>query len=1053
METAELLDRLGYQESGNYLRKDRGDFDRVVDYGHLFRRAAKEPCRLQGVYALRASQHVAVPIVYVCDAPSEEDAKKIHRLVWNQDTVPFLIVNSPETVRVYPGFSRERSAGRSRGLQRILQAFSNADIERIAQTLHADAVDSGQTWNDWGQHILPQHKVHWQLLSNLKRLDDWLQQEGLARRVSHALIGKYVYLYYLRQRGILRARLKEWQVPSDAVFGPKATAEGLRELVLKLDRWPNGEIFPIDFSRRGRLRDDHIAQVAATFDGARPLGAAQWQLHLDFRAYDFSYIPIEVLSMVYEQFLKAPGKGSQDERRLTGAYYTPIPVVNFMLSELEQHLPLQKGMRVFDPACGSGAFLVQAFRRLIEKEFPPDGEQPSPVELRELLENHFFGLDIDEDACGVARLSLVLTLLDYLDPRDLDVEDRRGYGPPLPDLRENIVCGNFFHDGGDWQRLFARKKADWVVGNPPWKQLKEGKKNKIRKAERPVLAWITHHEEDKPVGNQQMARAFAWVAAEYVSGCGEVALFLPAMSLFEEAATAFRSRFFHEMQVHTIANFSNLRWVISAGRSTAPAAAFLYRPRPEETELTADESIRTYSPLVANQEATRPAEEADRTESWSIVVNASEIRDVPLVSVLDGNGLPWKTALWGSELDLKLVRRLRKRFPPFEDMEKQGVVVASQGLALRPEDADEPLEPVSGITEARTLDLSTLKGMRHFFVLPSEGLLPIPKHLTHARKGRVRLPLSVSRPPHVLVSAARNFAVYSEDFIIVPPRQIGIASPTHDEHLLKALSLFLSSDFAFYFEFFTSTELGIGRDRSTLKALRRVPTPLTGMSRSQIRTWARLHDRLAKGTRGAFEKRRLLSGDRSRPLLPPGPVVGRSMLKELNTMVYAALGLRLPERALVHDLVRVRLALNNGALGKDAVRQPTETQMRAYGARLKAQLDEFIRGELSGRHDIEVIHDDCSGMIHVNLVRGSTANGRVSVTRAGSTEAADLEKCRDHVRQQRSQWVYFDRNLRAYEGTHTYVLKPMQRFHWTETQARIDAMDIVAESIARRNQA
>jgi hypothetical protein len=43
--------------------------------------------------------------------------------------------------------------------------------------------------------------------------------------------------------------------------------------------------------------------------------------------------------------------------------------------------------------------------------------------------------------------------------------------------------------------------------------------------------------------------------------------------------------------------------------------------------------------------------------------------------------------------------------------------------------------------------------------------------------------------------------------------------------------------------------------------------------------------------------------------------------------------------------------------------------------------------------------------------------------------------------------VYFDRNLRVYEGTKTFVFKPMQRFHWTESQALMDARQIIAETL------
>jgi hypothetical protein len=68
----------------------------------------------------------------------------------------------------------------------------------------------------------------------------------------------------------------------------------------------------------------------------------------------------------------------------------------------------------------------------------------------------------------------------------------------------------------------------------------------------------------------------------------------------------------------------------------------------------------------------------------------------------------------------------------------------------------------------------------------------------------------VSTPPHIILDAGRRFAVYSDEFLAVPTRQIGIASSAGNEALLKALSLYLSSDFVTYQQFFTTSEWGIG---------------------------------------------------------------------------------------------------------------------------------------------------------------------------------------------------------------------------------------------------
>ena len=325
--------------------------------------------------------------------------------------------------------------------------------------------------------------------------------------MSHALIGKYVYLHYLRDRGILSPRkLERWQIPSNIVFGRQATRDGLKAIQEKLDVWLNGAVFPIDFGRREAPHDEHVARVAATFGCVtnrltRTIGS----FTLTSRPMTFPIFPIEVLSIIYEQFLHTPKKEEGESKgRLLGAYYTPIPVVNFMLSELEEHRPLERGMRVFDPACGSGVFLVQAFRRLIEKEYPPSGKRPTPRDLRELLETHFFGIDAEGDACGIAQLGLILTLLDYvLSPRLGDGWSSRSQNLPFQTFVRTFGVPTSFETVTGSAPLATRR----LIGSSvirPGNNLRDATLQRRTSAS---FSWMKTEEKRRPVGNRQMARA------------------------------------------------------------------------------------------------------------------------------------------------------------------------------------------------------------------------------------------------------------------------------------------------------------------------------------------------------------------------------------------------------------------------------------------------------------------------------------------------------------------------------------------------------------------
>jgi len=1049
MQLAEFLDRLGYSESSAFLRPQQNAFRIDPDFGHIFRQAAKT-LALQGVYTLRsdiAHHSPSVPIVYVCEADSEQEANDFHRLIWNQDVVPFVLIYTPLGVTLYSGFRHQRRRnGDTVGILQALKDFTQ--IDQLVGDFSADAINSGRLWQRRAKAVTPAYRLNWKLLNNLRSVDSALRRRGLQSGMSHALIGKYVYLHYLRDRDVLSLRkLQRWGIDAAAVFGRNASVEGLVAVIAKLDEWLNGNIFPLDFGKKDAPKDEHVRWVAAVFSGDEFSESGAHQLHLDFQAYDFSYIPIETLSVVYEQFLHASDSPTlKSHGKEIGAYYTPIPVVNFMLAELAGRRPLQRGMRVMDPSCGSGAFLVQCYRRLIEKEFPP-GTTPQRAKLRELLVKHIYGVDVEEDACNVAELSLILTLLDYIEPRDLE-DRRRGF--KLPSLHDrNIFCGNFFDAAQSWHAKLSRTKFDWIVGNPPWKRLNP---QKLRSDEQAIWKWVKENEKGRPVGGNQVARAFAWKTTEYLKADGQVGFFLPAMTLFENPAQDFRKAFFSRCRVRTVANFSNLAEVLSAGRFRVPTAAFFYQLRNEDSrEMSENECVRVYSPLVANQEATRPAGPGRRGESWSIIINASEIRDLPLAQVVSGDGLPWKLATWGSELDVRLLRRLANRSPTVKRLEDEGRLVVSQGLELRAksdQEDQEALELVEEVVGEKRLDVDALKRLRHIFAFPQEAIVDIEPELKYGPKGRVTLPLSVCRPPHVIVSAARYFAVYSEQFLVVPPRQIGLASPSEDRDFLKALSLFLSSDFVFYHQFLTSVEFGVKRDRATLQALRTLPIPFAEYNRTALASWVDLHTRLLKVKPRQLNERPTSAGPQLTLFAPNEDDSLQPLLDELNTMVYDSLRLDARERALVHDLVHVKLEFHDGKIGELAVRKPEAAELYTYAVRLKSELDGFLGDELPKRHQVNIVYDDASGMICVDLVRDEQSARLVTVSSASTETAARLEKTRQRLRKERAQWVYFDRNLRIYEGTRTCVLKPMQRFHWTESQAMVDARHIIAETLA-----
>jgi len=155
----DLLEELGYADSPFFLRKGSKEFATASGVGHILRAAAKPQCSLLGVYTLNDEDNptsAISPVVYVCQAKTEAAADDVHRLVWNQDIVPFLIVYTPVGVKFYSGFEYDRG-----GNGRISKLLSFNEASRLAKQFHSDEINSGRLWSTWSKRIKPKCRVNW----------------------------------------------------------------------------------------------------------------------------------------------------------------------------------------------------------------------------------------------------------------------------------------------------------------------------------------------------------------------------------------------------------------------------------------------------------------------------------------------------------------------------------------------------------------------------------------------------------------------------------------------------------------------------------------------------------------------------------------------------------------------------------------------------------------------------------------------------------------------------------------------------------------------------
>jgi type I restriction-modification system DNA methylase subunit len=1036
-----VQEALGYSKSSRFIDPDQVDNLPASELTFALRHASSECAKLgqsagevrfDGAYVLQdKADSPAVPVVYVVQTKSEAVARQVHQFVWNQNQSPFLVVESPTAIRVYRGFTFDRDKD-----EPLVSATKDAaDILTKLAAFRAESIDDGKIWSEWVDAVQPLQRVDESLLRDLKSLNLRLQSSGVSRRASHGLIGKFVYLRYLRDRDILsNKKLEKWEINPDHVFTEQATLRSLRKVDQELQQWLNGSVFSLGDVELSGISQQQLRLVAGVFQGGSPVGLDSFQPSL-FEAYNFAQIPIETLSCVYEQFLHDAKEVDGSSRGKTlGAYYTPLPLADYVLSELERKLPLKPGMKVLDPACGSGAFLVQSYRRLIEKQRRIEGRDLKKSELRELLTKHIFGIDRDDDACRIAELSLILTLLDYVEPPDLEdtnfkLPNLRGqniFGPSR-NVDGEVVPSDFFVESGPVHHLLSTQRFDWIVGNPPWAEVKGTPESDHEHFV--AHQWMKAHKVSQPTSGNQIAEAFVWKAGEHLEPDGVCGLVVLAMTWFKKEATAFRQRFFSERRVWCLANFANLAYVLFAGRSERPASAVFFSPeRPDD-----DHVIQTFAPFVAEQIANRPAKPNKQLVTWNIIVGSSDVREIDNTEAARGDSLTWKLAMWGTSRDRKLISRTASRCIDFAQFAAKNKLIAHEGFRLQNKNRkySRPLVHVPELQNQQRILPEILRGTKSPFSFPESAIDTIPMDECFVPKGRAELALRVSSPPHVLLDAARRYAIFSNRFLVIPAPNVSIAGGLETERLLKLLSLYLSSKFCTYHQFLVSHQWGIDASRAELNALKKLPIPFSAITETELESWSRFYDKAV-----SFENSR------------PGSGGQQPVIDELNDRIFTLLRIRSSDRWLVEDFVDLHLDLNKGKVTRETQRRPTPDEQQNYLAALRDVLDAFLSRERPLRHRIELLADRDSAMLSVGAVKSSTAIAPRIHDESEST-SKDLATIRDRLRSKHSQWVYFDRALKIYDAKHgiLFQFKPLQRLHWTRRQAVLDADEIIAETL------
>lgn len=598
-------------------------------------------------------------VVQFSDVVADDVLRETQRLCWNFSQAALLVTLEPTRLQAWTCALAPKSTRKLRHL-RVIPPITPADDQATASLLQTEAAQALHWINLVSGAFLQQHPKKFKkderadslLVANLRAVRKRLLAQELPRGICHALLARLIFTQFLFQRTDSEGRPAISQTILDNRFDEQlgsvySHADALPQILQDKDetyslfRWLNekfnGDLFPgkgaTAQEREAEWREEkdkvaprHLRLLSALVAGDVDITTGQRSL---WPLYSFDTLPLEFISSVYEEFL------NEDQHELS-AYYTPPHLVDFVLDGVLSWGGNEWDLRILDPCCGSGIFLVKAFQRLVQRwKNANPGREPRVDDLRGLLENNLFGVDDSEEAVRVASFSLCLALCDAIDPKHFW---KRTILPPLRNVR--LVRSDFFVEDRD---EFATPKDDsprrWdlVIGNAPWRDSALTEDSLGTK-------WAAEH--GWPVVDGNAGPLFLAKSAALAKPSGRVAMIQPAATLLyqrsSDASNQLRKRLFSSCRVEEVVSFAHLRFILFES-ANSPACLVTLQPTAPEAEYyfnyVCPKPLRT-----SEDESVIAIEQQDMHE-----VSATEAVHDPLLLIV---------LLYGQRRDRLLIERL-----------------------------------------------------------------------------------------------------------------------------------------------------------------------------------------------------------------------------------------------------------------------------------------------------------------------------------------------------------------------------------------------------------
>ncbi len=512
---------------------------------------------------------VAQALVFVSDGPARDQSfAQLHQRLWSWGGVPLVYRVTPGLVQLF------RCAHKADFESKGELVFKPHETLKLASQIandpwwDAERLRNGTLWDDPAvckSFLSGNLAAAKTLIKEVRFLHEKLEEKGvLPKHLRRKLLILSLLIAYLEARKVFEDGFFATFLPdATRFFEVLADGPALVSLLEHLEERFNGHVFCLSKEDAATLRDSRqLARFARLIEGRQE---SSGQLTL-WQRYSFADLPIELISHIYQLFVSDTAV----------AVYTPPFLVRLMLAEVLSPERLDRLDRedeiILDPACGSGIFLVEAYKRLVlHWRSRNDWKRPKESVLKKLL-TRVHGIDLEEGAVELAAFSLCLALCDALKPEDI-----RASVKLFPELKEKSIHSGCFFEACEKGKV--KEKIGVVVGNPPFSS-SLGTPAAQRSYDR-------YQEEHGALPDKQLAYLFLHESMEMLAKGGVLALLQQYNFLYNQQSLAFRRNFIERWDVREILDFISVRGLFQKGGADTKVVVVLAeanRP-PQERQL------------------------------------------------------------------------------------------------------------------------------------------------------------------------------------------------------------------------------------------------------------------------------------------------------------------------------------------------------------------------------------------------------------------------------------------------------------------------------------